>query len=186
MEILEKTAQDQKKQMNDVKHTEQESNIDMMTKSANEELAAARARMIFGFISAGVSIGAGVVSIGGAFGQLGKFNEGMTKFKEGTEESMKLGKVIMKESEQIGNVFSSMTRVSEGVTKGLDTTGGIIGSNHEHNSKMLDIQGKKEDQKVEETKNNIDTIRDMHNKVKELLQAIQEAEDRSSQSINRM
>jgi hypothetical protein len=51
---------------------------------------------------------------------------------------------------------------------------------------MKDIEAKKEDQKVEETKNNIDTLRDMHNKVKELLQAIQDAEDRSSQSVNRM
>jgi hypothetical protein len=234
MEILEKTVQDQKKQMNDVKQTEQQSNLQAMTDSAQKEWEAAQTRAVWGFVSAGVTIGAGVVSVVGSSLQLAKSGEGMKLgnessklLKEGTklseegakltekgselgekgldmvkkgtdltnkgaklvEDSDRLSKVsdrLLGQQDRISRVFSGVTSTMEGGSKALDTAGGVHSSSIERESKMKDIEAKKEDQKVEETKNNIDTLRDMHNKVKELLQAIQDAEDRSSQSVNRM
>jgi hypothetical protein len=213
MEILEKTAQDQKKQMNDVKHVEQDSNIQMMQESAKKEMDAAVARAVFGFISAGITIGAGVVSVVGSSLSLKESGEGLKLGSQGnklteegvrlteqggkmTEESQKLIKEgaelagkssdMLKHAESLGKVFGSVTQTMEGVTKGVDSSGGIVSSGHEQKSKQLDIQAKKVDQTVEETKNNIDTLREMHAKVKELLQAIQQAEDESSKSVARM
>lgn len=234
MEILEKTIQDQKKQMNDVKQSEQDSNIKALTDSAEKTMEAARAQAIFGFISAGVTIGAGVVSVVGSSIQLKNSGEGLKVGSEGTKlmkegtklteegaklteqgtklgqdgtkileeglqktkegakifsegsEKLRMSEQLLKQPEMVSRVFGGTTSVMEGTSRGLDTTGRLVSAGSEREGKLKDIEAKKEDQKVEQTKNNLDTLRDMHNKVKELLQAIQEAEDRSSQSVNRM
>jgi len=163
LEQLAKITQENKKQMQDVRQSENESQLRSMEDSAKKELESAQNRMIYGWISAGLTIGSGVANLGGSVGSLWAKNP----------------ETLMKGVDGIGKAL-------EGTAKGLDGSGGVKSSELEHESKLKDIDAKKTEQMSEETRNTMDTLREMLSKVKETLQAIEQARSQSSQSVARM
>jgi len=168
LELLAKVTQDQKKQMQEVKKTEGEMQLTFMEQSAKKELEAATTRAIFGAITAGLTIFSGVLGVAGAGKALGLEALG----KGGSEATLRQ--------------FEGWSKLTEGFAKGSDVGGGAVSANKEDEAKKQDIESKKMEQQLEETRNVQDTLREMLSKVKETLQAIQQAQSQTAQSVARM
>jgi len=156
MALITQLNQDQKKQMQEMKRGEFDSQIKSMENSAKEEKIAGNEKMWQGIISGAFTIAS---SVGGAIG---------------------LGKG--------GQVVSDI--VSKGIEgAGKVTTSSIFEprvSDHEDKAKFEDINTKKFEEMQGQSRDTLDGIRQMQDKVKEILQSIQQAESQTTQHINSM
>ena len=158
MQLITQLSNDQRKQMNDVRGKESDAQIKSMENSAKEEKIAGNERMWQGIISGAVSIAG---SIGGAVG----VGVGGAKWGE------VFSGIVQKGIEGAGKVGTSSVfepRVSE----------------HEDKAKMEDINSKKFEEMKGKTQETLDGIRQMQDKVKEILQAIQQSESQTTSRIN--
>ena len=156
MQLITQLTNDQRKQMQDMKGKESDAQLTSMENSAKEEKIAGNERMWQGIISGAITIAASV----GGFAGLGKGGEAMAG-------------IMQKGIEGLGNVVTSSIfepRVSE----------------HEDKAKMEDINSKKFEEMKGKTQDTLDGIRQMQDKVKEILQAIQQAESQTTSRINSM
>lgn len=159
MALITQLNQDQKKQMQDMKRGEFDSQIKSMENSAKEEKLAGQDRMWQGVLSGAISIAA---SAGGAIGM----NMGGPKLGEA------ISGIVQKSIEGSGKLLTSQYETSI--------------SEHEDKAKMEDINSKKLEEMQGQSRDTLDGIRQMQDKVKEVLQSIQQAESQTSQHINSM
>jgi hypothetical protein len=150
--LVESTLKEQKKAMGEVQHLEQSLQLEFMKQGANEEMAAARVRAVMGFVSAAVTVASGAASGFGALKGMG--------MSDGAE-------LFAKKWEGISTGIS-------GAGKALDSAGGLAAAGHEQNSEEKDIGAKKMEQMSSESRDGLDQIREMHAKVMELLQTMNE------------
>ena len=195
MEELFKLSLEQRKGMTELKHAQSEAQIDTMKKSAEEQMKAATARMWSGIVSGVVSIGAGAISGAGALGQSGMFGKLFDKmginstdsksfFKALPEEFQK--KTILLTPEFNMKMTESLSKVFEGLGK-MGTSGiDMAGAQNEDRAKHLEIETKKIEEQVGETKDTLDAIREMNAKVREIMQSIAQSESDSMKTIARM
>jgi hypothetical protein len=156
MALITQLSNDQRKQMQDVKGKEFDSQIKSMENSAKEEKIAGQERMWQGIITGAITVAA---SVGGGVG-------------------LGMG----------GQV------VSEIVSKGIEGAGKITTasifeprvSEHEDQAKMEDINAKKLEEMKAKTQDTLEGVRQMQEKVKEILQSIQQAESQTTSRINSM
>jgi|KBSSwiStaDraftv2_1062776.scaffolds.fasta_scaffold33295_5 hypothetical protein len=162
MKLMSQVSQEQRKTMTEVRHAQTDMQVDAMQKSAQEQLNAANARLVAGIAGGILTMGSGVVGMAGAGGML----------NDNLKVSMKLG-------ESWGQLIDGMNKIiGAGIERGSQE--------HEYNSKKQDIEAKKYEDMSGESRDHLDTIRETHAKVKEILQALQNSENETQRSIARM
>ncbi len=152
MAMIEQTMKEQKKSMQDVQHLEQSLQIEFMKQGAQEEMAGAWAKAMAGFAAAALTVASGAASGFGAVKGLG-MSEGAELFSK---------------------KFDGISTGLSGIGRAMDSGGGLVGAHFDQNAKERDIQSKKMEQMQGESRDGLDQIREMHNKVIELLQNMNE------------
>jgi hypothetical protein len=158
MQVLARVTQEQKKVMTDVKHNESDMQISLMEKSAQRELEAGNWKVAIGIMQGIFTICSGAAGIKGGLG--------------GTEATMSMG--------------AGAGKVFEGIGGLLAAGGQFIVNDLEKQGKDLNTQSKKMEEMQGETKDQLDGLREMHAKVKELLQSIQQAESQTARNVSSM
>lgn len=146
MELMARMTQEQRKGMQEVKHSEFETQMTNLEQAAEKQLEA-------GLMKAGLEVFSGICSIAGAF--MGP-TEGMSKGE----------KLVAKQNMQVMEGFT-------GIIKGI--VGGEI-SEIEKQGKDKELMAKRFEQMTSESKDLIDNLRQTEQKVMETLQSIQQAE----------
>ena len=188
-----KMSNEQRKSMSEVRHSQSEMQIDSMKQSAQKELDSAMVRMVSGIVGGCFSIGAGVVSGFGAIRSLDGLSKSLDRsgvqnivgkdaFKALPSEVRDQTVLVTREmSMQIGD---SQSKILEGagriVTSGLEYGSAKL----EKDSKDLDIQGRKMDEMGNQTRDLVDSIKEMNAKVRDVMQAIQSSESQTNSKIN--
>jgi hypothetical protein len=159
---MSQVSQEQRKTMTEVRHAQTDMQVDAMQKSAQEQLNSANARLVAGITGGILTMGSGVVGIVGSTGAMGST----------LESSMEMSKGVSSLIEGLNKIIGA------GIERGSQE--------HEYNSKKQDIEAKKYEDMSGESRDHLDTIRETHAKVKEILQALQNSENETQRSIARM